>query len=327
MGTFAFNAFWRYDSGGNVVGATEPSVTDGGIFGTELSDGQADLEFTPGDTITTGSPISPYDQNGTYLGTEELPGFPGVLWVGIRFTSGDTVYFATLPNTVTGPDINNAWAAEFGAGTNGSVIEAQLDNTTQLDVVCFAAGTLIATPDGERTVETLEIGDLVTISDGRTVPVKWVGRQSMHKFFAGERACPVRISAGALGEGLPTHDLVLTGDHALIFDDLAVNASALVNGATITFDPLSSLPDRVTYFHVETEGHEVIRANGVPAESYLDCNNRRKFDNFDEYIAIYGEEHTIEEMPLPRIMSSRLLPDALRERLGIPNAPEFDIAL
>ena len=317
MGTFAFNAFWRYDSGGNVVGATEPSVTNGGIFGTELSDGQADLEFTPGDTITTGSPISPYDQDGTYLGTEELAGFPGVLWVGIEFTGGDTVYFATLPNTVTGPDINNAWAAEFGASTNGSVVEAQLDNTTQLDVACFAAGTLIATPEGERAVETLEIGDPVMTADGRAVPVKWIGRQTLHKVFTpAERFCPVRVTAGALGDGLPHTDLVLTADHALIFDSLAINAGALVNGTAIVTEAKENLPERVTYYHVETEGHDVILANGAAAETYVDYVQRAVFDNYAEYLALYGEDRNIHEMAMPRVSSARLVPPAIKARLN-----------
>ena len=321
MGTFSYNAFWRYDSGGNVVGATPPSDTDGGILGTELSDGQPDLEFTPGDTITTGSGITPYDQDGTYLGTEELAGFPGVLWVGIEFTGGDTVYFATLPNTVTGPDINNAWAAAFGAGTNGSVVEAQLDNTTQLDVACFAAGTLISTPEGERAVETLEIGDLVMTDDGRSVPVKWVGRQTMHKLFTpAERFRPVRIKAGALGGGIPHSDLVLTVDHALILDGLAINAGALVNGTTIVTEPKAALPDRVTYYHVETEAQDVILANGAPAETYVDYVQRAVFDNYAEYLSLYGEDRIISEMALPRVSSARLVPPAILTRLASEQA-------
>jgi hypothetical protein len=45
--------------------------------------------------------------------------------------------------------------------------------------VCFLAGTLIATPTGEVPVECLNIGDLVLTADGRAVPVKWIGRQTI----------------------------------------------------------------------------------------------------------------------------------------------------
>ena len=50
----------------------------------------------------------------------------------------------------------------------------------------------------------------------------------------GQTLHPVRVSAGALGNGLPHTELVLTADHALIIDGLAINTGALVNGTTIT---------------------------------------------------------------------------------------------
>ena len=182
--------------------------------------------------------------------------------------------------------------------------------------VCFAAGTKISTPDGEKSVEALEIGDLVVTAEGRAVPVKWIGRQTIAKIFAGHSARPVRVSAGALGNGLPHSDLVLTADHALIMDGMAINAGALVNGTTITCDPFDTLPDRVTYYHVETEGHEVILANGAAAETFVDYVTRSKFDNFAEYVALYGAERSIEEMPYTRISTSRLLPASIKARLA-----------
>ena len=184
--------------------------------------------------------------------------------------------------------------------------------------ICFAAGTLIATPDGERAVETLQIGDPVLTADGPVVPVKWVGRQTIHKVFTpSERFAPVRVRAGALGAGLPHTDLVLTADHALILDGLAINAGALVNGTSILRDPVETLPERVTYYHVETEAHDVILANGAAAETYVDYVQRSAFDNHAEYLALYGDARTIPEMPLPRLSSRRQLPADLRARFGI----------
>jgi hypothetical protein len=48
---------------------------------------------------------------------------------------------------------------------------------------CFLAGTLIATPTGAVPVETLAIGDPILTADGRTVPVKWLGRQTLSTRF------------------------------------------------------------------------------------------------------------------------------------------------
>ncbi|WP_083235791.1 Hint domain-containing protein [Halomonas caseinilytica] len=182
---------------------------------------------------------------------------------------------------------------------------------------CFAAGTMIATPDGEVAVETLSIGDQVLTADGQTVPVKWIGHQSPGKRVSGLNKLPVRISEGALGSGLPNRDLVVTEDHGMVIDGLVINAGALVNQDTIDYVPRHELPKDVTYYHIETEGHEVILANGAEAETYVDYLTRQSFDNYAEYVELYGIETRVVEMPHHRISSRRLLPMAVRERLGI----------
>ena len=49
----------------------------------------------------------------------------------------------------------------------------------------------------------------------------------------------------------------------------------LLNGATI----VQEAADRVRYFHVELATHDILLAEGVPAESYLDTGNRGAFAN------------------------------------------------
>ncbi|MDR5860510.1 Hint domain-containing protein [Halomonas eurihalina] len=183
--------------------------------------------------------------------------------------------------------------------------------------VCFAAGTMISTPDGEAAVETLSIGDLVMTASGKQVPVKWIGRQTIRRLAAAGNYSPVRIREGALAAGIPNQDLVLTASHGVILDDLVINAGALINHDTIDYVPGSELPDAVTYYHIETDNHEVILANGTEAETYVDYVDRQAFDNYAEYVALYGIETRVVEMPRHRISSRRLLPLALRERLGI----------
>lgn len=188
--------------------------------------------------------------------------------------------------------------------------------------VCFAAGTMIATPEGEVAVETLSIGDMVMTASGDQVPVKWIGHQTIKQSTVSTSQAPVRVSKDALAQGQPNQDLVLTASHGLIIDDLVINAGALVNHDSITYVPSNELPASVTYYHVETDAHEVIIANGIEAETYIDYIDRQVFDNYAEYVALYGIETRVVEMPRHRISSRRLLPLALRERLGIQ-----DIAL
>lgn len=185
-------------------------------------------------------------------------------------------------------------------------------------VVCFGEGTLIATPQGDRAVETLAIGDLILTSDGRAVPVKWIGRQSVHKLFTpATRFCPVRISKGALAENTPQSDLVVTSDHGILVGEVMVNAGALVNGTTIARVPADALADRVTYYHVETENHDVILAAGTPAETFVDATTRRAFDNYEEYVAAFGEEtRSMPVLSFPRAISRRQVPEHVRRQLA-----------
>ena len=109
----------------------------------------------------------------------------------------------------------------------------------------------------------------------------------------------------------------MTGDHALPFGDMPVNAGTLVNGTTIRLLPLAGLPARFNYWHLELEKHGCVVANGVPAESFIDYVGRSGFDNYDEYLEIAGADRLIAEMPLPRVCAHRLVPPDLREALGI----------
>jgi hypothetical protein len=203
-------------------------------------------------------------------------------------------------------------------GTGSLTLPLTLPTVTNTPYTfCFAEGTLIAVPDGARAIETLRIGESILTADGRSVVVKWIGRQTIStRFGPARRLRPVRVRAGALGEGVPVRDLVLTADHALLLDGLLVNAGALVNGSSIDWVPLAELGDRYKVYHVETADHDIILAEGAPAETFIDYLGRQAFDNYAEYVALYGAERVIDESPYPRISAARLVPPAIRARLA-----------
>ena len=228
------------------------------------------------------------------------------IFSGTNITDIDNPAFWTT--TATDPDYTNP---NIGGTTFA---------TQDANIFCFAAGTKIATPDVEVSIETLNIGAEILTADGRSVPVKWIGRQTVHKLFSELHMQPVRICAGALGGGLPHSDLTVTADHGMIIDGLVINASALINGTTIDWVPMDELDDSFTVYHIETEAHDVILANGAPAETFVDYAGRQAFDNYAEYVALYGADRPIAENPAPRISSARMLPAALCARLGIRRA-------
>ncbi|MFM9859831.1 Hint domain-containing protein [Pseudoxanthobacter sp. M-2] len=181
---------------------------------------------------------------------------------------------------------------------------------------CFLPGTTIAVPGGECRVEDLRAGSLVTTVEGRPQVIRWIGRKSQSSALLPEAVRPIRLSAGALGDGLPVRDLRVTADHALLIDGLLVQAGALVNGRTIVRMTAEELGDTFTVHHIELDDHALVLAEGVPAETFVDNVTRRRFDNYDEYEDLYGNvAPLIREMALPRVKSARQLPAALRRRL------------
>jgi hypothetical protein len=62
-----------------------------------------------------------------------------------------------------------------------------------------------------------------------------------------------------------------------------VPAHCLVNGATVTREPAEG---QVTYVHVEVDGHEILMADGMAAESYFDDGDRAAFGN--NVVALHG---------------------------------------
>ncbi|QRM35652.1 Hint domain-containing protein [Microvirga sp. VF16] len=181
-------------------------------------------------------------------------------------------------------------------------------------VICFLPGTQITTAQGQVPIETLKRGDLVQTADGRTVPVRWIGRQTVSTFFADPlRVLPICIKAGALAENVPSRDLYVSPDHAILIDDILVHASALVNGTSIVRAPAPA--QTFTYYHVELADHSLLLADNVPAESFIDNVDRMAFDNWDEHEAL-DETAPLVEMAYPRAKAARQVPVAIRERLA-----------
>jgi hypothetical protein len=239
---------------------------------------------------------------------------------GDQFTYDNVTY--TYVGAVGGgfvasrPAANNPKNTDYVLFTNDSTVK----NTTVVlqpgtsTVICFLPGTQIATAQGEVSVETLKRGDLVQTADGRAVPVRWVGRQTISTLFADPlRVLPICIKAGALAENVPSRDLYVSPDHAILIDDILVHASALVNGTSIVRAPAPA--PTFTYYHVELTDHSLLLADNVPAESFIDNVDRLAFDNWAEHEAL-DETAPLVEMAYPRAKAARQVPVAIRARLA-----------
>ncbi|MCJ2124127.1 Hint domain-containing protein [Methylobacterium sp. J-077] len=131
---------------------------------------------------------------------------------------------------------------------------------------CYCSGTRILTEHGEVAVEDLRVGQGVVIASGQLRPIRWIGSRRYPGSTTPQADRPVRIQAGALADGAPARDLSVSPDHALYLDGLLVAAGHLVNGRTITRG--EAVTD-LTYWHVELDTHDMLLAEGIPAESFL----------------------------------------------------------
>ena len=157
---------------------------------------------------------------------------------------------------------------------------------------CFLRGTSILTPAGEVRIEHLRVGDLVETVRGQTLPIKWIGTHVFRKSRPqwSERVMPIRISRHAIKEGRPHTDLYLSPQHAIFLDGVLMPVKELVNGISI----LPALPadmEVLEYFHILLDTHEVVLAEGVPAETcLLSDRGYEDFTNFIEYERLYGNQ-------------------------------------
>jgi hypothetical protein len=165
---------------------------------------------------------------------------------------------------------------------NGGNLQVPLTTTFSTDVPCFLRGTRILTEHGDVAVEDLAIGDRVMTITGHALPIRWIGQRRFLPDPLARRlwgsVAPVRVRKDAITEGVPSRDLLLSPDHSLYLGGHLINAKHLLNGVSVVQD--TGIAD-IAYFHVELERHEVILAEGVPVETYLENGNRTQFHNAD----------------------------------------------
>jgi hypothetical protein len=171
---------------------------------------------------------------------------------------------------------------------------------------CFVRGSRLLTPNGYRPVEALKPGDALITAAGDRRAICWIGRRVMDFLpTRAEPALPVIIAPGAFGPNRPLRPLRLSPLHAIYVDGVLVPVTHLVNGATIRRETGRAA---VTYFHVELDRHNIILAEGLACETYLDAGNRG---------ALYEESgiRAPASKPFARLVTGGVKLAAIRRRL------------
>ncbi|WP_312524950.1 Hint domain-containing protein [Paracoccus sp. (in: a-proteobacteria)] len=201
--------------------------------------------------------------NTTYGGLADamknlFPGTPNLgMWLSRNVP---TVVSGAVPNSALDPD------AAF-----------EIDESEIGDIVCFAAGTLIETLNGEVAIEMLSVGDSVLTKDNGAQAIRWISstKVSAAALAKNPKLRPIRIAAGALGNNTPAKDLLVSPYHRVLIRSaiaqrmfgapevlVAAKQLLLIDGVDVAHDLAE-----VTYYHMLFDRHEVVMSNGAETES------------------------------------------------------------
>lgn len=204
---------------------------------------------------------------------------PYAIDVSFTDTSGDdhveTFYFFNTSGDwyfIPGPD------SAFTEGAHLGTYQSHTVGWDYASAVCFANGTHILTAAGLTRVEDLVIGDKIRVLDGDTRRLRMhiVRQLSVNELRRNARLFPVRITRGALGNGLPRRDLRVSRQHRMLVNGPICTRMFGADAVLVPAHKLTVLPgckiERPTapmsYHHLIFDQHEVIFAEGAASESF-----------------------------------------------------------
>jgi len=239
-----------------LTGGTGADVLDGGAGGDTF-------ELAEGDTATGSEGDDTFNINDLSEGGSATITIDG----GENSGDNDTLDFRGL---VDFGDVtyDPSSGGEGGTATlaDGSVVTfSNIENV----IICFAAGTLIATPKGAIRVEDLHIGDPVLTADHGVQRIRWAAQRTVR---AQGKLAPVRFAKGVLGNDRP---LLVSPEHRMVNSgyraELICGASEVLIPAKhmIDNDQICRVPGgEITYVHIMFDQHEIVFAEGVASESF-----------------------------------------------------------
>ncbi len=143
----------------------------------------------------------------------------------------------------------NGAGEDFGTDTDGLSLQRLFDGSDSFTTggptpgttnVCFADGTMLLTPGGERRVEDLKPGNMVVTLDHGAQEVTWVFAKawSAEDVAAAFNLSAVRIARGSHGNGVPVRDLRLSWQHRVLVQG---KAAERMFGASEVLVPVKDL--------------------------------------------------------------------------------------
>mgnify|MGYP001799917072 CR=1 FL=1 len=189
--------------------------------------------------------------------------------------------------------------------SNGNVARRVTYSEIEQIIICFTPGTRIATQKGAVAVEKLQVGDKVITRDNGTQALRWVGRRDLtpDEMRAHPEFQPILIRKGALGNGLPDRDMLVSPQHrmlvtsdiaAVMFDEREVLIAAKHQTGLDGVDQVQT--GAVSYLHLMFDQHEVVLADGAWSESFQPGDHSLRgigADQRSEVLTLFPELETL----------------------------------
>ncbi len=207
-----------------------------------------------------------------------------------NLSDGDTVYGGesegdadTIDLTGAGPlrVIYNEYETESGTieflDDDGLVTGTATFKEIENIIPCFTPGTMISTLDGLRDVAELSKGDVVLTRDNGMQEIQWIGERALSEEDLAEmpHLRPILIKKGALGNGLPDRNMMVSPNHRVLINDpkaelMLGEAEVLVAAKHLLDLPgvRKSIANEVRYIHFMFERHEIVLSDGMWTESF-----------------------------------------------------------
>uniref|UniRef100_UPI00273F739A Hint domain-containing protein n=1 Tax=unclassified Mameliella TaxID=2630630 RepID=UPI00273F739A len=139
-------------------------------------------------------------------------------------------------------------------------------------IPCFTSGTMIMTPDGEKLVEQLGVGDLVeTVHDGPQ-PVLWHTTRNLDQddLLENPDLKPVWLDGDWTGD---PRGLLVSAQHGIAVTPKSGGALRLVRASQLAKIAggkarVARGKSKVKYVHLLFRKHQIVFANGIQAESF-----------------------------------------------------------
>lgn len=182
--------------------------------------------------------------------------------------------------TINDPGGISSISVEYvGSGGNGMLYDIGADPCAWYppNGPCFADTVMIDTVDGPKAAGALKVGDQVITRDFGAQPVRWIGSHTVSgaRMAPGSKLRPIRIREGALGDGIPCRDLLVSPQHRILVrsriatrmfgsDEVLVAAKQLLILDGVDYADL----EEVTYVHILFDDHQIVFSDGAETESF-----------------------------------------------------------